>query len=55
MSSRGKLLPRDRVATLLDPDSPFLEVGRFAAHGLYGGDIASAGVIAGVGRVRAAT
>jgi 3-methylcrotonyl-CoA carboxylase beta subunit len=49
---RGKLLPRDRVATLLDPDSPFLEIGRFAAHDLYGGDIASAGVIAGVGRVR---
>ncbi|SOE09988.1 3-methylcrotonyl-CoA carboxylase beta subunit [Hoeflea halophila] len=49
---RGKLLPRDRVATLLDPDSPFLEIGRFAAHGLYGGDIASAGVIAGVGKVK---
>ncbi|WP_420410255.1 carboxyl transferase domain-containing protein [Hoeflea sp.] len=48
---RGKLLPRDRVAGLLDPDSPFLEIGRFAAHDLYGGDIASAGVIAGVGRV----
>jgi len=48
---RGKLLPRERVATLLDADSPFLEVGRFAAHGLYGGDIASAGVITGVGRV----
>ncbi|MGJ8569729.1 MAG: carboxyl transferase domain-containing protein [Hoeflea sp.] len=48
---RGKLLPRERVATLLDPDSPFLEIGRFAAHGLYGGDIASAGLIAGVGRV----
>ena len=48
---RGKLLPRDRVATLIDPDSPFLEIGRFAAHGLYGGDIASAGVIAGIGRV----
>lgn len=49
---RGKLLPRERVATLLDADSPFLEVGRFAAHGLYGGDIASAGVITGVGRVK---
>jgi len=48
---RGKLLPRERVATLLDADSPFLEVGRFAAHGLYGGDIASAGLIAGVGKV----
>jgi len=49
---RGKLLPRERVATLLDADSPFLEVGRFAAHGLYGGDIASAGLIAGVGKVK---
>jgi 3-methylcrotonyl-CoA carboxylase beta subunit len=46
------LLPRERVATLLDADSPFLEVGRFAAHGLYGGDIASAGVIAGVGKIK---
>ncbi len=50
--SRGKLLPRDRVRTLLDASSPFLEIGRFAAHGLYGGDIASAGVIAGIGRVQ---
>ena len=49
--SRGKLLPRDRVATLLDPLSPFLEVGAFAAHGMYGGDVPSAGVIAGIGRV----
>ncbi|MAY61253.1 MAG: methylcrotonoyl-CoA carboxylase [Rhizobiales bacterium] len=48
---RGKLLPRDRVRGLLDADSPFLEVGQFAAHGLYGGEIAAAGVIAGVGRV----
>jgi Acetyl-CoA carboxylase, carboxyltransferase component (subunits alpha and beta) len=48
---RGKLLPRDRVRTLIDADSPFLEIGQFAAHGLYGGDIASAGLIAGIGRV----
>ena len=48
---RGKLLPRDRVRGLLDADSPFLEIGQFAAHGLYGGEIAAAGVIAGVGRV----
>tara|TARA_B100000749_G_scaffold171570_1_gene132169 strand:- start:1342 stop:2958 length:1617 start_codon:yes stop_codon:yes gene_type:complete len=48
---RGKLLPRDRVRGLLDAGSPFLEVGQFAAHGLYGGEIAAAGVIAGVGRV----
>lgn len=49
--SRGKLLPRERLAQLLDAGSPFLEVGQFAAWGLYGGDIASAGVIAGIGRV----
>ena len=31
--ARGKMLPRDRVAGLLDPGSPFLEVGATAAHG----------------------
>jgi uncharacterized protein YecT (DUF1311 family) len=36
--ARGKMLPRERVAGLLDPGSPFLEVGATAAHGLYGGD-----------------
>jgi 3-methylcrotonyl-CoA carboxylase beta subunit len=49
--SRGKMLPRDRVAGLLDPGSPFLEVGATAAHGLYDGAAPAAGVIAGVGRV----
>ncbi|MEM1345143.1 MAG: carboxyl transferase domain-containing protein [Pseudomonadota bacterium] len=48
---RGKLLPRERVARLLDPGSPFLEVGLFAGHGLHGGDCPAAGVIAGVGCV----
>ena len=41
--SRGKMLPRDRVQNLLDPGSPFLEVGLLAAHGLYGGEIAAPG------------
>jgi len=49
--ARGKLLPRDRVQTLLDPGSPFLEVGLTAAHGLYDDAAPGAGVIAGVGRV----
>src|SRR5271165_6681654 len=49
--SRGKLLPRDRVRALIDPVSPFLEVGQLAAHGLYGGEVPSAGLIAGVGHV----
>jgi 3-methylcrotonyl-CoA carboxylase beta subunit len=50
--ARGKLLPRDRVRNLLDMGSPFLEIGQFAAFGMYGGDIASAGMIAGIGRVQ---
>ncbi|WP_288941922.1 carboxyl transferase domain-containing protein [uncultured Roseovarius sp.] len=50
--SRGKMLPRERVANLLDPGSPFLEVGATAAHGLYEGAAPCAGVIAGVGRVQ---
>ncbi|MFJ6566026.1 carboxyl transferase domain-containing protein [Streptomyces sp. NPDC091292] len=50
-TARGKLLPRDRVDTLLDPGSPFLELAPLAAEGLYGGDAPAAGVIAGIGRV----
>ncbi|MFZ5963881.1 carboxyl transferase domain-containing protein [Thalassococcus sp. BH17M4-6] len=50
-TARGKMLPRRRVANLLDPGSPFLEVGLTAAHDLYDGDAPCAGVIAGVGRV----
>ena len=49
--SRGKILPRERVERLLDPGAPFLEVGLFAAHGLYNDASPAAGVIAGVGRV----
>ena len=48
---RGKLLPRDRVQRLLDPGSPFLEVGAFAAHGMYDDAVPAAGVVAGIGRV----
>jgi 3-methylcrotonyl-CoA carboxylase beta subunit len=50
-TSRGKLLPRDRVSTLLDPGSPFLEVGQLAAWDMYGGDVHSASIICGIGRV----
>ena len=49
--SRGKMLPRDRVAAVLDPGAPFLEVGATAAHGMYDGAAPAAGVIAGVGRI----
>jgi len=50
-TARGKLLPRDRVERLLDPGSPFLEIGQLAAHGLYDSDVPGAGLIAGIGRV----
>lgn len=49
--ARGKLLPRDRVEMLLDPDTPFLEISPLAAHGMYNGDAPGAGLIAGIGRV----
>jgi 3-methylcrotonyl-CoA carboxylase beta subunit len=48
---RGKLLPRDRVDTLIDPGSPFLELSPLAADGLYGGQAPAAGIITGMGRV----
>ncbi|WP_030756991.1 MULTISPECIES: carboxyl transferase domain-containing protein [unclassified Streptomyces] len=50
-TARGKLLPRERVDTLLDPGSPFLELAPLAAEGMYGGAAPAAGVIAGIGRV----
>lgn len=49
--SRGKMLPRERVANLLDPGSPFLEVGATAAHGMYDDAAPCAGVVAGIGQV----
>ncbi len=50
-TSRGKLLPRERVERLLDPGSPFLEVGQLVANGLYGDQVPGAGLICGIGRV----
>jgi 3-methylcrotonyl-CoA carboxylase beta subunit len=54
--SRGKLLPRERVAALLDPGTPFLEIGQFAAYGMYAEkghafEVPAASLIAGIGRV----
>ena len=49
--ARGKLLPRDRVAAVLDAGSPFLELSQLAALGVYEDDIPSAGLITGIGRV----
>ena len=49
--ARGKLLPRDRVQTLIDAGSPFLELSPLAGHGLYGGDSPGGSLITGIGRV----
>jgi 3-methylcrotonyl-CoA carboxylase beta subunit len=50
-AARGKLLPRQRVDRLLDPGSPFLEVGQLAAFGLYEDQAPGAGLITGIGCV----
>ncbi|MBI2800964.1 MAG: methylcrotonoyl-CoA carboxylase [Gammaproteobacteria bacterium] len=49
--SRGKLLPRERVAVLVDAGSPFLELSQLAAFGMYKNEVPSAGIVTGVGRV----
>jgi len=49
--SRGKMLPRHRIDTLLDQGSPFLEVAQLAAHEVYDMAVPSAGIICGVGLV----
>jgi 3-methylcrotonyl-CoA carboxylase beta subunit len=49
--ARGKLLPRERVDTLLDPGSPFLELSPLAANGMYDDAAPGAGLITGIGRV----
>ncbi|MEV4423008.1 carboxyl transferase domain-containing protein, partial [Patulibacter sp. NPDC049589] len=50
-TSRGKLLPRERVEKLLDRGSPFLELSTLAAHGMYEDQAPGAGMITGIGRV----
>jgi 3-methylcrotonyl-CoA carboxylase beta subunit len=50
-TARGKLLPRDRVMTLIDPGSPFLELSPLAAFGMYEDAIHAAGIITGIGRI----
>lgn len=49
--SRNKLLPRDRIAQLLDPGTPFLELSPLAAYGMYNDEAPGAGIITGIGRI----
>ena len=48
----GKLLARERIAALLDPGSPFLELSALAAQGVYGEELPGAGLITGIGQCR---
>lgn len=50
-TERGKLLARDRIALLLDNDSPFLEFSQFAGYQVYDDDIPAAGIVTGIGRI----
>ncbi|XP_065923657.1 methylcrotonoyl-CoA carboxylase beta chain, mitochondrial [Magallana gigas] len=51
-TDRGKMLPRDRINSLLDPQSPFLELSQLAGYQLYGeDDVPAGGIITGIGRV----
>ncbi|RMD76910.1 MAG: methylcrotonoyl-CoA carboxylase, partial [Chloroflexi bacterium] len=48
---RGKLFVRDRIDTLIDPDSAFLEIGALAAYNVYDEEVPAAGIVCGIGRV----
>src|SRR5207247_4494329 len=50
-TARGKLLPRERIARLLDPGTPFLELSTLAAHGCYDDEAPGAGIVTGIGRI----
>lgn len=48
---RGKLLPRERVKALLDPDTPFVEFSPLAGYQLYEDEVPGGGLISGIGYV----
>ena len=48
---RGKLLARERIQRLIDPDGAFLEFSPLAADGVYDDDVPAAGIVTGMGRV----
>ncbi|MFH1843663.1 MAG: carboxyl transferase domain-containing protein [bacterium] len=49
--SQGKIMVRDRIESLVDPGTPFLELSPLAAHEVYGDWVPAAGVITGIGRI----
>src|SRR5438067_57825 len=49
---QGKMPVRDRIAALLDPNTPFLELSALAANGMYDEEAPGAGIVTGIGRVQ---
>jgi hypothetical protein len=49
--ARGKLLPRDRVLSLIDKGTEFFELSQFAAYNVYGENVPAAGLITGIGKI----
>jgi 3-methylcrotonyl-CoA carboxylase beta subunit len=49
--ARGKLLPRDRIRSLVDRGAPFLELSALAAYGMYDDEVPAAGIITGIGQI----
>jgi acetyl-CoA carboxylase carboxyltransferase component len=52
LKEQGKVPPRERIAALLDPDTPFLELSPLAADGMYDDEAPAAGIITGIGRIQ---
>src|SRR5213594_3950208 len=48
---RGKMVVRDRIEAVIDPDTPFLEFSALAANGMYDGEAPSAGIVTGIGMI----
>ena len=51
LARQGKMFVRDRIESLLDPGTPFLELSTLAANMAYGGEVPSAGIVSGIGIV----
>jgi 3-methylcrotonyl-CoA carboxylase beta subunit len=50
-TDRGKMLPRARIAALIDPGTEFFELSAFAAHEVYGDPVPAAGIVTGIGSI----
>ena len=49
---RGKMVVRDRIEAVIDPDTPFLEFSALAANGMYDDEAPSAGIVTGIGMIQ---